>query len=51
MRLFVSRDSLGKLAVDCRVNGENFAAVQDILTAYASRWPERGLEFSHSNIW
>jgi hypothetical protein len=45
VRLFVSRDSLGKLAVDCRVNGENFAAVQDVLTAYASRWPERGLEF------
>lgn len=45
VRLFVSRDSQGKLAVDCRVNGENFAAAQEVLTAYASGWPERGLEF------
>ena len=45
VRLFVSRDNAGELAVDCRVNGEDFAPAIDLLTAYASKWPERGLEF------
>ena len=45
VRLFVSRDTEGKLAVDCRVNGEDFAPAVEPLTAYASKWPERGLEF------
>ncbi|MFZ6750567.1 DUF6348 family protein [Undibacterium sp. Ren11W] len=45
LRMFVSRDSQGRLAVDCRVNGEDFDGVQDSLTAYARNWPERGLEF------
>lgn len=45
VRMFVSRDSQGTLAVDCRVNGEDFFGVQDSLSAYARNWPERGLEF------
>ena len=45
VRLFVSRDTEGRLAVDCRVNGEDFVPAIDLLTAYASKWPERGLEF------
>ena len=45
VRLFVSRDTEGRLAVDCRVNGEDFTPAIDPLTAYAGKWPERGLEF------
>ncbi len=45
VRLFASRDNEGKLAADCRVNGEDFAPAVEMLTAYASKWPERGLEF------
>ena len=45
VRLFASRDNEGKLAADCRVNGEDFAPAIDLLTAYASKWPQRGLEF------
>lgn len=44
VRLFASRDNEGKLAADCRVNGEDFVPAIDLLTAYASKWPERGLE-------
>lgn len=45
VRLFASRDNEGKFAADCRVNGEDFAPALELLTAYASKWPERGLEF------
>lgn len=45
VRLFASRDNEGKLAADCRVNGEDFAPALEMLTAYASQWPQRGLEF------
>ncbi|MBC3870788.1 DUF6348 family protein [Undibacterium oligocarboniphilum] len=45
IRLFVSRDQFGKLAVDCRVNGEDFPAATEPLTAYAAKWQDRGLEF------
>ncbi|MCX7219465.1 MAG: DUF6348 family protein, partial [Burkholderiales bacterium] len=45
LRMFVSRDNQGKLAVDCRVNGEDFDGVQQSLTQYAGNWPQRGLEF------
>lgn len=45
VRLFVSRDQLGKLAVDCRVNGEDFPAATEPLIAYAAKWQDRGLEF------
>jgi hypothetical protein len=45
VRLFVSRDSTGQLAADCRVNGVDFAPAAELLSAYASTWPERGLEF------
>lgn len=45
VRLFVSRDNEGKLAVDCRVNGEDFPAATEHLQHYAEKWPQRGLEF------
>lgn len=45
IRLFVSRDQHGQLNADCRVNGEDFPAALPLLTAYAEKWPQRGLEF------
>ena len=45
VRLFASRDNEGKLAADCRVNGEDFLPALDYLKQYAEKWPERGLEF------
>lgn len=45
IRFFVSRDQQGKLAVDCRCNGENLEALVPVLTKYAERWPQQGLEF------
>ena len=45
VRLFSSRDNEGKLAADCRVNGEDFVPAVEMLTGYASKWPQRGLEF------
>jgi len=45
IRLFASRDNEGKLAADCRVNGEDFLPAVEHLKQYAEKWPERGLEF------
>ncbi|PXX43737.1 DUF6348 family protein [Undibacterium pigrum] len=45
IRLFASRDNEGKLAADCRVNGEDFLPAVEHLKLYAEKWPERGLEF------
>lgn len=45
IRLFASRDNEGKLAADCRVNGEDFFPALEYLKQYAEKWPERGLEF------
>ncbi|MFZ6770704.1 DUF6348 family protein [Undibacterium sp. Di26W] len=45
VRLFASRDNEGKLAADCRVNGEDFLAATEHLQHYAEKWPQRGLEF------
>lgn len=45
IRFFVSRDQSGKLAVDCRANGENLDALVPALTTYAEGWPQQGLEF------
>lgn len=45
VRLFASRDNDGKLAADCRVNGEDFLPAVEHLKQYAEKWPERGLEF------
>ncbi|MBC3907103.1 hypothetical protein H8L47_05965 [Undibacterium sp. NL8W] len=45
IRLFASRDNEGKLAADCRVNGEDFLPAVEHLKQYAEKWPQRGLEF------
>lgn len=45
IRFFVARDASGKISLDCRVNGEPFAAAQPLLEEYAASWPDRGLEF------
>lgn len=45
IRLFASRDNEGKLAADCRVNGEDFVPALEYLKQYAEKWPQRGLEF------
>jgi len=45
IRLFASRDNEGKLAADCRVNGEDFVPAVEHLKQYAEKWPQRGLEF------
>lgn len=45
LRLFASRDADGKLAADCRVNGEEFPEGVAHLIKYAQSWPERGFEF------
>ncbi|MFZ6777524.1 DUF6348 family protein [Undibacterium sp. Ji83W] len=45
IRLFASRDNDGKLAADCRVNGEDFFPAIEHLKQYAEKWPQRGLEF------
>ncbi|MFZ6713376.1 DUF6348 family protein [Undibacterium sp. TC9W] len=45
IRLFASRDNEGKLAADCRVNGEDFLSAVEHLKQYAEKWPQRGLEF------
>lgn len=45
IRFFVARDANGKISMDCRVNGEPFAAAQPLLEDYAASWPDRGLEF------
>lgn len=45
IRLFASRDTNGHCEADCRVNGHDFPAALPLLRAYASRWPQAGLEF------
>ncbi|MFZ6733013.1 DUF6348 family protein [Undibacterium sp. Ji42W] len=45
IRLFASRDNEGKLAADCRVNGEDFVPAVEYLKQYAEKWPQRRLEF------
>ena len=45
IRLFASRDNEGKVAADCRVNGEDFSPAVEHLKQYAEKWPQRGLEF------
>ncbi len=46
IRLFASKDFEGKIATDCRVNGEDFSAALAHLVAYVNTWPIRpGLEY------
>ena len=45
LRLFVARDAEGKVAADCRINGEDFQPGAEALAEYAQSWPPRGYEF------
>lgn len=45
IRLYVSRDTDGRIEADCRVNGVERPAGAAALSRYAQGWPDRGFEY------
>ena len=45
IRLFVSRDTEGRIEADCRVNGIDRPEGAEALKRYAQTWPDRGYEY------
>ena len=44
-RLFVARDAEGRPIADCRINGDEYAPVQQALMEWTAKWAERGFEW------
>jgi len=50
LRLFVMRDSEGRIEADCRVNGIDRPEGAEALRRYAQTWPDRGSEYRRQYV-